>query len=262
MTSEELYARLISKAFSAYAGQASDMKRVEQMAHYLTKACVEECIALGWITATVPRAAPLDPRTAALYPRAAPIDPLDAAKPPTSPAPVPVLNPFDPRGTAPYAGYVTAQDRPPVGSPGIPVFAEMIPSQAPGHVSAGPGAVLPVGSPFQAVQHYNAPNTSAPQPAQPHALATETAAQWHAPPIQRPGSTANAPGTAAGLEPSRPWFPPHLAYLHRSVPLPSGASSPGPHDVAGSAEISTPAAPRVMGNQTFVPPEGTGANKR
>lgn len=229
-TSEELYSALLSEALRAYVAQTSDMESAKQMAHHLAKSCVDECVRLGWISFS---------------------SSLSAATPDPFRYEAPIAEP--------YAGYATSEGRPPVGTPGIPTFAEMIPSHASGHISAGPGPILPPGSPFQPVQHYNTSSTHAPQPALPHAIATQAAAPWH----EAPKKAVNGGVVGAqGFEPGRPWCPPHLAHLYRSVPLPAGAAPSGPHDVEGEGVISTPSAPRMMSNQTFVPPEGTGANKR
>jgi hypothetical protein len=235
LNAEELYSALLSEGLGAYVAQTSDMESAKQMAQHLAKLCVEECIRLGWVPSSGQNPS---------FPNLAP-EPLG----------------FVGTTADPYAGYVTAENRPAVGALGIPSFAEMIPSHVSGHSSSGPGALLPVGSPFQPVQHYNTSSNRAPQPVLPQALVTEPAAPWHASLPKKPGAGEGA-SVAQGLEPARPWYPPHLAHLYRSAPLPTGAAPSGPHDVEGEGVISTPAMPRMMSNQTFVPPEGTGAGKR
>lgn len=93
--------------------------------------------------------------------------------------------------------------------------------------------VVPVGQPHQPAQHYNV--VSGVPYVQPSAQATQSAAPWYPPHLahlHRPDVMPQAAAPPPVAHPAQiqasalsdvPWYPPHLAHLHQKAPSPAAA---------------------------------------
>lgn len=108
------------------------------------------------------------------------------------------------------------------GAQGLALFAETQPQGGP------VGGLVPVGSPYQPAPHYNAAGQA--------------------------GAAQQPPAMAA--EPAAPWYPPHLAHLHRQNAPAVSVGTPQAQIASGQGQIASPMQPYDVAGMRVVPPAG------